>query len=225
MNFIKLLFLVFTILISIKSFGEDSKSSSKYSTTNRSWQSELYPFAPFVKGGANLLSTPNMNLNANKLQLLIGAGTDIYLDPNWGIFGSVEYNQRGRKFLNTTLSSASYLDVPFGLAIPYGEGFWRTNSLSTFRVGPYVAFPLSNFKYDYPYSAQSSVPYREYFYQPKPDAQAYGGLYIDNDVLFSTASTVAPGLTTWMKLPLGSAVNGTNTRFYEFGIGFKVGVF
>lgn len=223
------LFRTYTLLLmlsmAVTSFAGELDESSSTTSYNRTWKSGLYPLQPYVKGGANLISTPNMNLNANKFQLLLGAGTDYYLDKNWGLFGNVEYTQRGRKFLNTTLTSASYLDVPLGIVLPYEEGFWRSNSFSTFRVGPYIAFPLSNFKYDYPYSAQSSVPYRQDIYQPKPDAQAYGGLYVDNDIMFSTSSTVAPGLTTWMKLPLGSAVNGTNTRFYEFGLGLKVGIF
>ena len=224
MKFLKVAILILTLSISSLSFADEFQSTTTSSHRN-AWESDLYPFQPYLKGGGNVISTPNMNLRTNKFQFLLGVGTDYYLDKNWGVFGGVEYNQRGRKFLNTTLSSASYLDVPFGLTLPYGEGFWRGNSFSTLHVGPYIAFPLSNFKYDYPYSAQSSVPYREYYYQPKPDAQTYGGLYVDNDIMFSTSSTVAPGLTTWMKLPLGSAVNGTNTRFYEFGLGLKVNIF
>jgi hypothetical protein len=223
MKLFKLSFLIFAIslpsVVNAKS-QVNSKSTSVYETS----ESNLYPFQPYAKGGANLISTPEASFGTNKVQWLLGAGTNYYIDPKWGLFANVEFNQRGRKFLNTTLSSASYIDIPFGVAHEYGDGLWSSASFSTLHAGPYVALPLSDFKYDYPYSAARSVPYKN-FYQETPTAKTYGGIYIDNDIMFRTNSSFAPGITTWIKLPLGSAVTGTNTKFYEFGIGFKVGLF
>lgn len=212
MNTFKIACLIaaFTLPLSVFADSYEYEDSTGFSSSTM----EYTPFQPYIKGGANLISASGNTLANNKMQFLLGAGSDYFFDPNWGLFLQAEFNQRGRTILGSSVSSASFIDVPFGAAYQYGKGLWGANSQSTLRLGSYAALPISDFKYDVQNSDNQSRK-----------AKAYAGFYAENDFMFKAGSSLVPGISMWVKLPFSSAVTEATVRYYEVGIGLKLGLF
>lgn len=212
---------LFLVLFSSYAFSQGT-STTEFEISNR------IGFLPSVKLGANLFSSTSVDKNEiitpkNVPQFSGGFGADYFFGKYFGTFTQVDFNQRTYSFLGLIKASASFVDVPFGIALNSGKFLWIDSSRTTSRVGGYIALPMSDFEFDK--NSSSIIFGTDKSLIPLVRSQTYGGLFLETESLFAVSRNLSPGLSAWTKIPLGSSSEGVKSNFYEVGLGLKVGFF
>lgn len=160
----------------------------------------------------NLIQAMSNSTSDNRIAFLGGLGASYFFTPAVGAFLEAQFTSRGFKAASLS-STANYLDFPFGLAFNHGRGLFSGNSRSHTRLGGYLALPLSG---EYPAGALAAAVKTSSFF----------GLVIDNETHFPISDHFSLGYTLWVKIPLGSAIQGSiDSKAYEIGLGLVVGFF
>lgn len=140
-----------------------------------------------------------------------GLGVDYFFHPVVGAFADLQYTSRGYK-ISSQSSTASFIDIPFGLAFNHGTIFSKYARSNT-RLGGYYAIPAGD------YSGNLALNFSN---KPK----GFFGIYLDNESLFNLTEHFALGYTLWVKIGLGSAIDASiESKFTEIGIGFIASFF
>lgn len=212
-----------TIIFSTNAFSQGA-STTEFGISDR------LGLLPSVRAGMNLFSRASsvdkhgIIEPKNKAQFSGGFGADYFFGKYLGTFTQVDFNQRTNNYLGLVRASASYVDVPFGIALNAGEFLWFGSSRTTTRAGSYMALPMTDFECDNKESTKLIFGGDKNLF-PFLTSQTYAGLYFEEEVLFAIARNLNFGLSAWAKLPLGSAVKEIRSNFYEAGLGLKVGFF
>ncbi len=144
------------------------------------------------------------SLNGTAVKAHIGALGALYLTPNIGFFGGLEYAPRGGKILTADVSY-TYLDIPFGLTFKMPSYFTEfTSGYSHVSLGLFYALALSG--------EIAGI---------SGDPESFLGLILDSIMTFPIAeSGTSLGIKTGIKYGFGNTSPGiTSTKAFDFSIG------
>lgn len=169
-------------------------------------------FELLAGAGLNLLQYPTNTANIDNRMSLMGYATaDYFFTSNLGVFTGAHLLSRGfKQTLDGTSANATYVDIPFGLAIglPWSSGSART----LIRLGGYYAVATAS---DFTGGWDMTTGFGN------SKTKGFAGLYVDHATVFRMADHFGIGYTVWGKIPMGGAHESLYShKFYEAGIGF-----
>lgn len=204
-------------LIIVALLAEMLMANSAYARPQRrlaeqEMEDESSPLSVSLIVGANLSASLTGNGGtSSRVSFMGGAELYYFFTPHVGIFLGGHYTSRGEKLASSAVASASFVDIPFGIAFRHGTRLFGSTSESQFSLGGFYSIPFGNL----------SVT--------NTQTRSAAGIAIMAQTLFPVGESVALGFGTWAKFgvaevvtrDVGNNVAGGNVQ--EWGIGLILG--
>ncbi len=198
------------LLVSAPIFADEETSPAE-EPAGAAPANEYRPITLGAYVGANILSSfiGNGGTTTNRIGFDGGLDLQAYFVEQVGVFVGGHFVTRGFRLVSTETSSASFLDVPFGLAFRRTSALFKDSAEDTLLIGGYVSLPLSDFKTPTLTSHTASTSF---------------GLNLGAKTLFKVSGNFSLGFGTWVRFGLTkSMTTGTADKLLEIGIGLAAG--